>query len=286
MRAHLRRFLFIIMAMMLLTVTAFADFGPKPQLVVKVKNPPEELYYLDLLAEGSAADLYATLTEKEKAWLDPALYDTLVAAIPEGWHACVAQGTGGAPIWGDLTGENGIHTFGYHGVPRTYRILIVTKSGETWVSEPHTRTILQSSVTVNWASKTVYSPPAFVGYLLQFLSTFVPTILLEGILLGLFGMVSTRNLSRFLLVNFLTQGILAVYCSITFLQQGFNTLMLAPFVMIECLITVAELILYRRCFPEFSLKRVFSYTISANTLSAAAGWFLAEPVWRFVVSIS
>jgi len=87
-------------------------------------------------------------------------------------------------------------------------------------------------------------------------------------------------------VNFLTQGALALYCSITFVQQGFNLMMLAPFVMIECLITLAELILYRRCFPEFSLKRIFSYTISANALSAAAGWFLAEPVWRLVVSIS
>lgn len=280
MRAHLRRFLFIIMAAMLLTITAFADFGPKPQLVVKVKNPPEELYYLDLLAEGSAEGLTGELSSFDL------LYDTLTDAVPEGWHACVAQGTGGAPIWGDLTGENGIHSFGYHGVPKTYRILIVTKSGETWVSEPHTRTVLQSSVTVNWSSKLVYSPPVFIGYLLQFLSTFVPTILLEGILLGLFGMISTRNLSRFLLVNFLTQGALAAYCSITFLRQGFHTLLFAPFLMIECLITVAELILYRRCFPEFSLKRIFCYTISANALSAAAGWFLAEPVWRLVVSIS
>ena len=283
MNAHLRRLLLIIMAAMLLTVTAFADFGPKPQLVVEVKNPPEELYYLDLLEESFAEKLYNINDAISE--LDP-MYDPLIAAVPEGWHACLAQGTNGAPIWGDLIGKDGIHTFGYHGLPRTYRILIVTKSGETWVSEPHTRTVLQSSVTVNWASKSVYTPPVFVGYLLQFLSTFVPTILLEGILFGLFGMVSTRNLCRFLLVNFLTQGILAVYCSITFLQQGFHALMLAPFVMIECLITLAELILYRRCFPEFSLKRIFFYTISANALSAAAGWFLAEPVWRFVVSIS
>ena len=60
----------------------------------------------------------------------------------------------------------------------------------------------------------------------------------------------------------------------------------APFLMIECLITLAELILYRRSFPEFSLKRIFLYTMCANALSAAAGWFTAEPVWRFVVSIS
>ena len=36
----------------LLAGTALADFGPKPQLVVRVVNGPEEDYYLDLLAEG------------------------------------------------------------------------------------------------------------------------------------------------------------------------------------------------------------------------------------------
>ena len=281
MRLHLRRCLFVILSAMLLTVTAFADFGPKPQLVVKVKNPPNELYYLDLLAEGPAEGLNGG----SLSTADP-MYDTLADAVPENWHACVAQGTSGAPIWGDLIGKDGMHSFGYHGVPRTYRILIVTQSGKTWVSEPHTRTVLQSSVTVNWASKEVYSPPTWVGHVLQFLATFVPTIFLEGILLGLFGLAGTRNLARFLLVNFLTQGALAAYCSITFLRSGVNPMMLGAFLMIECLITLAELILYCRCFPEASLKRIFSYTITANSLSAAAGWLLSEPVWRVVVSIS
>ena len=27
----------------------FADMGPKPQVTVRVENPPEGLYYLDLL---------------------------------------------------------------------------------------------------------------------------------------------------------------------------------------------------------------------------------------------
>ena len=76
MRLHLRRCLFIILSAMLLTVTAFADFGPKPQLVVKVKNPPNELYYLDLLAEGPAEGLNGG----NLSTADP-MYDTLADAI-------------------------------------------------------------------------------------------------------------------------------------------------------------------------------------------------------------
>ncbi len=42
-----------LLAVALLAVPVFADFGPKPQLTVRVENGPEELYYLNLLAEGA-----------------------------------------------------------------------------------------------------------------------------------------------------------------------------------------------------------------------------------------
>ena len=51
-----------------------------------------------------------------------------------------------------------LHTFGYHGVPHIYRILIATESGEVWISDSYTRTALQSSVTLNWETKEVFFP--------------------------------------------------------------------------------------------------------------------------------
>ena len=42
----------LALAAALLTVSAFADTGPKAQLKVLVKNAPEEPYYLDLLEKG------------------------------------------------------------------------------------------------------------------------------------------------------------------------------------------------------------------------------------------
>ena len=141
MKKSLRFCVLLALAATLLTVSAFADTGPKPQLTVKVTNPPEELYYLDLLAEGDwehAGDAdYSGLdwsySEEEIAALDSGLLDALRAAVPDGWHACTAEGSNGAPMWGDLLGEdagNGtrLHTFGYVGVPDTYRILLVTKA--------------------------------------------------------------------------------------------------------------------------------------------------------------
>ena len=56
MHRTLRVSCMVFLTALLLTVTAFADMGPKPQLTVKVTHAPEEPYYLDLLAEGNYED--------------------------------------------------------------------------------------------------------------------------------------------------------------------------------------------------------------------------------------
>ena len=120
MKKSLRFCVLLALAAALLTVSAFADTGPKAQLKVLVKNAPEEPYYLDLLEKGDyqghtygsgdGDDTYSGLdwsySEEEIAALDSELLDALRAAVPEGWHACTAQGTNGAPMWGDLIGSD------------------------------------------------------------------------------------------------------------------------------------------------------------------------------------
>ena len=76
--------LFCIVSL-LLAGTALADSGPKPQLVVKVLNGPEEPYYLDLLAEGGGGN---GLSQEERNALDQDMLSALLSAVPEGWHAC------------------------------------------------------------------------------------------------------------------------------------------------------------------------------------------------------
>ena len=129
MKKSLRFCVLLALAAALLTVSAFADTGPKAQLKVLVKNAPEEPYYLDLLEKGDyqghtygsgdGDDTYSGLdwsySEEEIAALDSELLDALRAAVPEGWHACTAQGTNGVPMWGDLIGSDAggvrLHSF-------------------------------------------------------------------------------------------------------------------------------------------------------------------------------
>lgn len=303
MKHMLRRLTLASLAAVLLTVSALADSGPKPLLTVRVENAPEEGYYLDLVAEGeyeghtygSGESEYSGIdwsySDEEAAALDTKLLDALRAAVPEGYHACTAEGTGGAPMWGELegtpTGRQGesLHTFRYFGVPDTYQILIATAGGDTYLFPPCTRTALQSSVTVDWETKSVEVPPAWIGYVLQFLCTLLPTLVIEGVVLVLFGFSWKQNRKPFLLVNLVTQGALAVYFSVTAVQSGVGWWYFFLLVPAEVVIAFVEGGLYTRLLTG-SRRRAFAYGITANLCSALLGLLTVEPLWRWIVSIS
>lgn len=298
MKKSLRNSILLLLTAMLLTVSALADSGPKAQLTVKVENAPSEPYYLDLLAEGAFeheddvdySGVDWSYHGEKRALLDDGLLEAMRAAVPEGWHACTAQGSNGAPMWGDLIGSDAggvrLHSFRYHGVPDTYRIILVTKSGESWVSDTLHRATLQSSATVDWAKRTASAPSAGVAYALQFLCMLLPTLLIEGALLFSFGYRSRRSWLVFLLVNLVTQGGFALYLAVTVLNHGVSGWSLLFYIPIEIIITAVELLCYRRLLTEKGKGRATGYAIVANVCSAVVGLWLIDPLWRFIVSIS
>jgi hypothetical protein len=292
LRKPIRLAALILTLTALLTVPALADSGPKPQLTVRMENGPEEPYYLDLLAEGKPDPKYLdycldwNYQKEERTALDSELLQALRDAVPKGWYACVAQGNQGTPIYAKLTGTGGIHNFSYVGVPETYRVIVVTKSGESWVSESMTRHALQCSATVDWGDKTLSAPPVWVGYVLQFFATCIPTLLIEALVLLMFGYKWKTNWKPFLAVNLVTQGALALYFSIQTIRHGVNFWYFFLFVPAEVVVAVAEALLYRRFLMGRSKACAVVYGLTANAASAVLGFFLAGPVWRFVVSIS
>ena len=286
MARRFRIFALLLLTAAALMVPALADSGPKPLLSITVEHQPEAPYYLDLLAEGPPYD-DGYRTEEDFAGYDQPLLQAMRDAVPEGWHLCILDGD---LIFGDLTGEPQgdamIHTFSYYGVPDTYRILIAAENGAVWVSDAYTRHALQTSATLDWAAKTVSVPSHAAGFSLQFCSTFLPTLVIEGILLALFGYGKLRrNWIVFLAVNLVTQGALAFYTASHTLSYGASTGVLALVIGV-CVIALAEGCLYGYLLKGHSFGRAFAYGLTANACSALAGVVLVEPVWRFVVSIS
>lgn len=284
MKPSFRILFLLVLAGCLMTVTAFADMGPKPQLTVKVEHPPQEAYYLDLLRETE----HRPGSFKNET-LNAAMLTLLQDSVPSGWRACLAQPVSGPPTSGSLIGEERggtmLHTFGYS-VPSTYRILIVTESGEVWMSDPCTRTALQSSVTLDWETKEVSIPSVWVGYALQFFATFLPTLVMEGLLLFLFRYRQKRSWVIFALVNLATLGALAAVLSVEAVQGGVGWGFTSLLIMAEGIILVVEAVAYVVLWREHDRERALSYALAANGASALIGWLISQPVWEFVVSIS
>ena len=98
-----------------------------------------------------------------------------------------------------------------------------------------------------------------------------------------------ENWKVFLLVNILTQGLLAVASSSVTAHSGVSGWYLFFFFLpAELVVMLVEVFLYsgRGLLTGHSKGRAALYAITANFASAFLGYYLAEPVWRFVVSIS
>lgn len=279
-----RCFVLFCLFAVLLSPTASANSAPPDyRVAVRVVNGPEELYYLDLLEQsGGEIEIF------KREGMDQELLEAIKDAAPDGWRPCTMS----VSQWedhfsGDLAGENGMHVFhGFH-TPRVFRILIVTKSGESWVSEPMERETMNSAVKVDWAKKTAAMPPVQVLYALQFLSTLLPTLLVEGLIFYAFRFPGRRNWLVFLLVNLATQGALSVILCMNIVPSGGKYIGATMLVLIpvELLIALAEAVIYMKLLRGQPKHKAFAYGITANVVSYVVGLFTVGPLYTGIVAV-
>ncbi len=277
----------LLLCAVLFTAPIYADMGPKDSLTVYLENPPEELYYLDLLYKTDREQTCSNLTEDELTSLNA----DMLTAVRENKFALTAalvDGTG-IPTFGSLIGQADglrmIHTFGYYGLPDTYRIIIVTESGKVHVSEEFTRKAMQSSISYDYRSGTAEIPPLWQQYILQFLYTFLMTLLLEGALLLLFRFSLRKEGGIFLLVNLVTQTAMTVLVGHAMIHGGtvhaiLRLLICEPFIM------AAESAAYAFLFRTHSRGRRIACGICSNLVSWIAGLLSCNMLYSLIVRIA
>lgn len=262
-------FLCFLLVMLLETASvAFADMGPKPEILVKVINPPEGEYYLDLLTQD--ANSYKRL---ELDRYDPEKIKLLEGYEVDGWKPGLVRGTP-MPMWGVLTGvstEEGMeHRFGYMGVPDDFKLIIVTPDNTLIISQEIHRSSLKTILLYDYEKNTVLIEQPALAYIKQFLSTCLATLFIEGILLLVFGFSLGKNWIPFLLINVGTQVALTLTIGILFYKEGLLTASIV-FFPVELIIIIIESILFALLLRENSRRRRVMYAIFANVLSAAIG---------------
>jgi len=267
----------------LFPLTAHADLGPKPSITVILHNPPQGEYYLDLLINKDLP--FDNLTEEEKAAYDPIKLHELESYDHDGWYAGLAHGTG-IPMFGTLMGEmkdgRMYHTFGYFGVPDQYKIIIITPDNQIKVSEEIRKVAFQETIVLDYSTMAIEAQPSiFPAFGKQFLMTFIPTIVIEGILLILFGFSLKKNWLVFLGVNLVTQLIMTAILGTVLIRSGLFSSYIA-FIPVEIGIIAAEVIAYKNLLKGHSNNRKIAYAIVANMVSAVIGILLVSYELSFI----
>ena len=267
-----RVFPVLLLCLLCLVPTAYADIGPKPEVTITVVNAPEGVLYLDLLAQGEPTDQPYSNSNGE---CDPALLDNLRSLEGDGWVLAYTTGTKGPPVFGDVRPrEDGTWRFSYVGLPETFRVAAATADEAKAAEVSYTRDFVDN-IVYDWQANTVReATPPPLRFLIRLAATLIPTLLIEGALFWLFGFRERRGWLVFLAVNTATQVGLHLAVGSILPQAGWHFLNYTLTILIpELIIWAAEAAAYAFLLREHSRGRRVGYAFAANFASFVLGYF-------------
>ncbi len=298
---NIRHYLCFVLILMLviqcLSIVVMADTGPKPSIEVKILNPPNEAYYIDLLEQGFAGDsdsedsyehgLPASMEDEEDTEQDRKIKNILCSYYVDGWGARLDRGIVDSVFHPSNKGHR--YVFDYS-VPLTFKVIVVTASGKVFVSDVIEREEFNAVVTwdLGGAAPFVWQEGqnsdisaageikevrilGILSRILQVCLCYLITLLVEGICLLLFGLASARNIKYFILINTVTQ----VIVQWTAFHYGMNGWY--PYVLLfyEIFIFIIEAVYYaKRLYAKDGKPhplRNIVYAFTANVLSYVLG---------------
>ncbi len=251
---------------------ANADVGPKPSLKVIVKNPPKCEYYLDLLVDYESKYSYENVKRDEVKY--PDMYDMLKNYRGNGWRPALVTGTK-VPLFGNLEGirkgEEMVHEFSYVGVPDKFKVIIVTEDKDIIVSKNAVeRKTFRSTAYFDCNTRRLSQDSVVLAYIVQFIVTCTATLIIEGLVLILFGFNIKQNWKPFLLINVFTQLMFTASVFKVMYTSGVIAALLT-YVPFELLILAVEATLFSKYLVQHSKQRRIAYAITANIISFVLG---------------
>jgi hypothetical protein len=279
--------LFLLALLVMGSWTVHADAGPKPELRITLINPPDEPYVLDLLVSPNCEASECWIDEERFEGIDPALIDMIEAQQSDQWVGVLTHGVS-YPIFGDLQGSlvNGyrVHTFTYR-LPDAFKIIVVTESGKTVISEVITRDAFMMNLRFDLDSNTILRPELWKQLIFQFGSTLIPTLLVELFLLVLFGLWSRRNFKVSVIANVLTQLLLSATMGLVLIQAGLLA-GIVVYLLMEGVVMLIEALIYWKAFDKkHKTGRKILYAITANFVSFIVGFAVISQTYLFLLQL-
>ncbi|MFZ5354877.1 MAG: hypothetical protein ACOZCL_19425 [Bacillota bacterium] len=262
---------FILVAVLcsFISSSVHADAGPKPSLRVVMKNMPDIECYADLLIEGSSGSSDRGSFDEPK--YNKMLVGKLKSYNVDGWRPAVVNDL--YRINGDIICkvENGkcIMDYSYR-VPSSFKLIVVTEEGKTIVSNEIKRRAFNSTVYFDFNSGEAVEGPLLISYILQFFTTCFLTLLIEGLVLLMFGFNLKENFRVFLFINISTQVLLTALVFFGMYSIGVLGALVIYF-LIEIFIIVIEAVLFAIYLKNHTKLRRVCFSVFANIASFVLG---------------
>lgn len=272
-----RVFPVLLLCLLCLTPTAYANSGPRPEITITVINAPEGQIRLDLLTEDSGrADL-------SEAQYDPAILANLRSLEGGGWalSGYFTASDSARPR------EDGTWLFYRDGFSKPFRIAVANAESAQATQEPYVPNETFINLVYDWQTNTVSeATPSPLRFLARLASTLVPTLIIEGLIFWLSGFRTRRSWLVFLAVNVVTQTAMHLIFAWSIPIAGTHPFYYALlFVPSELVICTVESAAYALLLAEHDRRRRVKFAILANITSAVLGYFPLHLLYDFLTSM-
>lgn len=285
-RNILRRISMVLILMAALGIYAFADFGPKPSVVVEFENAGDREYYVTLVAkEDKLGSPYSRITDEDEQ------HDVNIDVWNRFMHYEDPDGMVFAGNVQKLTGD-GAYVWGYY-PPSEFRVLIYFPDTDSFVESSE---ILEqyafdsyyqmdfNDLPENWNDAVAAIPVTrkynLLWQITAFLLRLAVTVAVECLLAVLFGFKGKRQMLLVLAVNCATQ--LAMNLLILDESVGLFVFYVLQYALIEVGVILAEGLVYCLALPKLATPEQnrnihpIAFAFFGNVASFSLGFLLSN----------
>jgi hypothetical protein len=279
-----------VIILIIMPITAYADIGPKPSVVIDFKGFENEKYYVTLLSEVTSTGPHSVLGEHP----DNQRYHKGDEAY-EIWEKFVSykdkDGYHFLQYFSDST-ETSQFIWGYYPPPKFKILLYFPKYNKFAISEEvyeryafdsyykvDEKDLDRQSVTFSESIKAVRNY-SYTWELVSLFARIIATITIEVLIALLFGFRSKKQLLIIGVVNIITQSILNILLNVINYNQG-SMMFVFNYIWMEALLVIIEakvysVFLYRYNSGESTKKWLAPlYALTANAVSFGIGLYIA-----------
>lgn len=246
-----------------------ADMGPKPSITINLKNMPTNNYLIDLLVYDATGENYNSLMGYggDSKKISFRQLKTLYKINYDGW---ISESTrwNAYFLFADCVGNSKHeHYFGYIGTPYKYKVLIINNdTGEIKLSDEIIREDFTSNITLDYQTMNI-APKGSIN-IVEMTIALIITVTAEMVIALI--MKLKNNIKLIIITNIVTNIILQTLLIIIPPVGSY----IIRFIIMEIVVIVSEYLIYKKYIKEQSTKKILSYTLIANLVTALLTFFI------------